>query len=77
MTCAWKLQPSIAGQFQRLARRPARSLMSRACVGSEIAERVIGHAIPGVTGVYDRHGYVPERSDALQKLAAEIGQINA
>jgi integrase len=32
-------------------RRTARSLMSRAGISPEIAERVMGHAIPGVKGV--------------------------
>jgi integrase len=58
-------------------RRTARSLMSRAGISSEIAERVLGHAIPGVAGVYDRHGYVPEKRDALQRLAAEIARLVA
>jgi integrase len=56
-------------------RRTARSLMSRVGISSDIAERVIGHKIPGVAGVYDRHGYVPEKSDALEKLSAEITRI--
>ena len=34
-------------------RRTARSLMSRAGVPGEHAERVMGHAIAGVEGVYD------------------------
>jgi integrase len=58
-------------------RRTARSLMSQAGVSSEIAERVLGHTIPGVAGVYDRHDYVPAKRDALQKLAAEIKHIVA
>jgi integrase len=36
-------------------RRTARSLMSRAGVNSDIAERCLGHVIGGVRGVYDRH----------------------
>jgi integrase len=56
-------------------RRTARSLMSRAGVSSDIAERVLGHVIPGVAGVYDRHSYVAEKRDALQRLAAEIAKI--
>ena len=36
-------------------RRTARSLISRAGVRTDIAERVLGHAIPGVGGIYDRH----------------------
>lgn len=58
-------------------RRTARSLMSRVGVSSEIAERVIGHAIPGVAGVYDRHGYTFEKRDALRRLAAEIARVVA
>jgi len=58
-------------------RRTARSLMSRAGISSEISERVLGHAIPGVAGVYDRHSYVPEKRDAVQKLAAEIARVVA
>lgn len=36
-------------------RRTARSLMSRAGIRPDIAERVLGHAIRGVEGTYDRH----------------------
>jgi integrase len=56
-------------------RRTARSLMSRAGVGSDIAERVLGHTIPGVAGVYARHSYGLEKREAPQKLAAEITRI--
>jgi integrase len=56
-------------------RRTARSLMSRAKVSSEHAERVMGHAIDGVEGVYDRYAYRDEKADALRKLAALIDAI--
>jgi integrase len=56
-------------------RRTARSLMSRAGVRPDIAERVLGHAIPGVGGVYDRHSYDLEKADALRRLAALIERI--
>ena len=56
-------------------RRTARSLMSRAGVLSEHAERVMGHAIGGVEGVYDRHSYRDEKADALKRLAALIDAI--
>jgi integrase len=56
-------------------RRTARSLMSRAGVSSEHAERVMGHAIKGVEGIYDRHEYLDEKSAALLKLADLIGSI--
>jgi integrase len=56
-------------------RRSARSLMSRAGVISEHAERVLGHVIRGVEGVYDRHAYTTEKANALAKLAALIEDI--
>lgn len=56
-------------------RRTARSLMSRAGVQPDIAERVLGHAIPGVRGVYDRHAYVEEKREALKSLSAVIMKI--
>jgi integrase len=56
-------------------RRTARSLMSRASVRPDIAERVLGHTIPGVEGVYDRHSYDAEKTDALILLAALVDHI--
>ena len=56
-------------------RRTARSLMSRAGVRPEIAERVLGHAIRGVEGVYDRHSYREEKAHALRALAGLIENI--
>lgn len=56
-------------------RRTARSLMSRACVQREHAEQVLGHAIAGVEGVYDRHTYAKEKADALAKLAGLLDRI--
>lgn len=58
-------------------RRTGRSLLSRAGVDREIAERVMGHVIPGVEGVYDRHAYTAEKADALKRLAALIEIILA
>ena len=42
-------------------RRTARSLMARAGVADNVAERVLGHAIPGIHGVYNRHDYLNRR----------------
>ena len=56
-------------------RRTARSLMSRIGVSSEHAERVMGHVIPGVEGIYDRYAYSDEKADALARLAALIDGI--
>jgi integrase len=56
-------------------RRTARSLMSRAGVRPDIAERVLGHVQAGVEGVYDRHTYHDEKADALARLATLIETI--
>ena len=56
-------------------RRTARSLMSRAGVRPDIAERVLGHTIRGVEGVYDRYSYREEKAHALRALAALVDSI--
>ncbi len=56
-------------------RRTARTLMSRAGVPSEIAERALGHVKTGVEGIYDRHGYHAEKKQAFVKLADLIERI--
>lgn len=56
-------------------RRTARSLMARAGVRPDICERVLGHAIPGVWGVYDRYSYEEEKTDAMSKLSDLIERI--
>ena len=56
-------------------RRTARSLMSRAGVQGDVAERVLGHVVPGVRGVYDRHRYTEEKRDALERLVSLIERI--
>jgi integrase len=56
-------------------RRSARSLMSRAQVPSDHAERAIGHVIPGIRQVYDRHSFKKEKKEAIEALAREIAAI--
>jgi integrase len=56
-------------------RRTARSLMSRASVSADVAERCLGHVISGVRGTYDRHAYFDEKKRAFEALAALIDRI--
>ena len=49
--------------------------MSRAGVAPHIAERVLGHAMNGVDGTYDRHSYREEKAAALELLAGELRRI--
>jgi integrase len=58
-------------------RRSARSLMSRAKVPTDHAERVLGHVIGGVRETYDRYEYLDEKRDALTALARLVDRIIA
>jgi integrase len=69
-----KLPPMPEWRLHDL-RRTARSLMSRAGVRPDVAERVLGHAMGGVEGIYDRHRYTEEKGLGLKSLAALIERI--
>jgi integrase len=67
--------PGLAHWTLHDLRRTARSLMSRAGVRPDVAERVLGHAIPGVAGTYDRFHYLEEKREALKLLAETVRGI--
>ncbi len=56
-------------------RRTARSLMSRAGVAPDHAERVLGHVIAGIRGTYDLHEFRDEKRRALDALAVQVERI--
>jgi integrase len=56
-------------------RRSARSLMSRAGINADIAERCLAHIIGGVRGIYDRYAYYDEKKHALEALAGLVERI--
>jgi integrase len=56
-------------------RRTARSLMSRAKVPTDHAERALGHVMGGVRETYDRYEYLDEKRAAFEALAALVGRI--
>jgi integrase len=56
-------------------RRTARSLLARAGVPSEHAERCLGHVLPGIQSTYNRHSYESEMLVAYEKLATLIEHI--
>jgi len=56
-------------------RRSARSLLAEMGVADNIAEQVLGHAIRGVHGIYNRHAYFEEKGEALKRLAALVETI--
>jgi len=58
-------------------RRTVRTGLSRLGVAADIAERVLGHVIPGVRAVYDRHEYLPEKRAALDRWAAHLAGLQS
>jgi integrase len=56
-------------------RRTARTLLARAGVRGDIAERCLGHVIKGVEKVYDRYAYLDEKRAAFEALAALVARI--
>jgi len=71
-----KLPPDTEPWRLHDLRRTARSLMSRAKVSRDDAERVMGHSLGNnIEGIYDRHAYLEEKSEALAKLANMIDSI--
>jgi integrase len=66
---------SVTGWRLHDCRRSARSLMSRAGISADHAERCLGHRIGGVRGVYDRFAYREEKARALEALARLLGRI--
>jgi len=56
-------------------RRTARTLLSRAKIDSDIAEKCLGHLPSGLRQTYDQHRYLPELQHAFAELATLIGRI--
>jgi integrase len=65
----------VTGWVLHDLRRTARSLMSRAGVDADVAERCLAHTIRGVRGTYDRHSFLDEKRLAFEKLAAMVDRI--
>jgi len=58
-------------------RRTLRTGLPMLGVSPDTAERVLGHVIGGVRGVYDRHAYDKEKRLALTKWAAHVEKITS
>jgi len=65
----------VSGWSLHDLRRTSRSLMSRAGISADIAERALGHALTGVRKAYDRHDYFDEKFLAFEAVAALIERI--
>lgn len=51
-------------------RRSLRTHLPGMKVSGEIGERILGHKLAGVAGIYDRYSYFDEKREALEKWAA-------
>jgi integrase len=56
-------------------RKTARTLMSRAGVSREVAERCLGHAVGKMESTYNRHRYIEEQRKAFEALSSLIERI--
>ena len=65
----------VTGWVLHDLRRTARTLMSRAGVNTDYAERALGHVIGGIRGTYDKHEYYREKQDAFEALASLVERI--
>jgi len=68
-------RPPMEGWVLHDLRRTARTLMSRAGVSADHAERCLGHVIAGVRGVYDRYAFLEEKRVAFEALATMVDTI--
>jgi integrase len=65
----------VAGWTVHDTRRTARSLMSRAGIHSDVAEKCLGHSRGDIVERYDRHSYTREMRDAFEALSALVARI--
>lgn len=56
-------------------RRTAASHMTSIGIGRLVVGKILNHAEPGVTAVYDRHSYDREKRAALDAWGARLGEI--
>lgn len=79
-----RVKPLMAGRENFTIhdfRRTARTHLAALGVDPHIAERCLNYKIKGVEGIYNRHDYFPERTDALARWArfletCETGEVS-
>ncbi|TKB56302.1 tyrosine-type recombinase/integrase [Ferrimonas aestuarii] len=56
-------------------RRTCRSLLAAEGIAPHVAERCLNHKLGGVEGIYDRHDYLEERREALERISTHISAL--
>ena len=67
--------PSGDGVSWHSLRKTARTLLARAGVRADHAERALGHVQGSVERAYDWHTYLTEKRAAFETLAREIERV--
>ena len=70
-------EPILQGWRLHDVRRTAATGMARIGVPAHLIGRILNHAQPGVTAIYDRHSYLPEKRDALDRWARHLMRLLA
>jgi integrase len=70
-----KALPAVAHWRIHDLRRTCRTGIGMLGVPQHVAELAIGHALPGIVGVYDRHSYLAEKRDALHRWAEHVPRV--
>ena len=65
----------VAGWAPHDLRRTARTLLGALGCPVEVAEAIMGHALPGVVGTYNQYKYDRERREWLTRLADRLEQL--
>ena len=58
-------------------RRTSRTMLAAIGCPREVAEAILGHILPGVEGIYNRHSYDKEKREWLTRLAAHLESLLA
>ena len=58
-------------------RRTARTMLAALGCPMEVGESILGHMLPGVEGIYNRHTYDRERREWLTRLAQHLEKCAA
>lgn len=67
----------VTGWAPHDLRRSSRTLLARLGCPKDVAEAVLGHMLPGVEGVYNRHDYDEQRVVWLRRLDEALEELTA
>ncbi|HEY4146172.1 hypothetical protein [Pinirhizobacter sp.] len=75
-----RLRPTLVGTGPFCIhdlRRTSRTQLEALGTASVVAERCLNHRVSGISGICNRHDYLDERKEALQRWADVLEQLGA